>query len=351
MNISRFKIFFFLFFLVLGISFLIPQTCNAQDIHFSQFYASPLTLNPANTGNYVGDWRFANIFRRQWPTIGVVDKKKHPFQTIGLSYDQQFYVLSERISLGFLIVSDKSGWYNLAQNGLYLSAAYHKTIAGNNFHFGFQGGYVSKAIKNKDLAMPDDFNTVTGTFESTVSSANPSIEKKSYVDLNTGVIWGRKIGKFEPEVGFALYHFNSPNESLIKNDKGKLPMRPVIHYGGKIILTEKIFLMPNLLIMGTKKAKDYLEGANLAYRLPKNAMKIYYVYGGLLFRNGIKRNNDAAIAIIGAQFARLNVGVSYDVNVSDLQFATGNRGGFEVSIIYIAPSTLLQNVSIPCDRD
>ncbi len=322
-------------------------SCSAQDIHFSQFYASPLTLNPANTGNYNGDWRFSNILRKQWPVV----LQKKPFQTIAAGYEQQFYLFNEQIGAGFVIESDRSGFYNLSLNKLYLSAGYHKTIMGNNFHFGFQGGYVNRGLKKEGLSFPEQWNSKDGFYDSEMPYSGASIEKKSYFDFNAGVIWAGKFGIYEPEAGFALYHFNYPNETLIKNDESRLPMRKVFHLGGKIILTPKIFLMPNILIMTHKKANDFLEGTNLAYRLPKNPIKIQYVYGGFLLRNGIKRNNDAAIAIIGAQFKRMNVGVAYDVNVSDLNAATKKRGGFEVSLIYVGPSTLLQNISIPCDRD
>lgn len=343
----KFPFLFSLSFLFISCELLLPTAAFSQDIHFSQFYASPLTLNPANTGNYVGDWRFANIFRRQWPSI----VKKKPFQTIAMSYDQQFYVFNENISAGFVIVSDRSGFYNLNVSKLYLSGGYHKTISGNNLHFGFQGGYVSKGFDNDGISYPEQWDNNTGQFNPELSYTGPGAEKKSYVDLNAGAIWGRKFGKLEPEAGFALYHFNYPKETLIKNDESRLPMRKVFHIGGKIHLTEKIFIMPNILVMTHKKANDFLEGANLAYRLPKNPVKIQYIYGGFEFRNGIKRNNDAAIGIIGAQFRKMNVGLSYDLNISDLKAATNNRGGFEVSLIYIGPSTLLQNISIPCDRD
>ena len=33
------------------------STAKSQDIHFSQYYASPLTLNPALTGLHGGDFR------------------------------------------------------------------------------------------------------------------------------------------------------------------------------------------------------------------------------------------------------------------------------------------------------
>src|ERR1700684_3485651 len=42
---------------------------RAQDPAFSQFFASPLTLNPALTGKFNGIVRVAGNYRNQWPTI------------------------------------------------------------------------------------------------------------------------------------------------------------------------------------------------------------------------------------------------------------------------------------------
>src|SRR5204863_3995983 len=42
---------------------------KAQDPHFSQFFASPLTLNPAFTGKFSGSWRLAANHRDQWASI------------------------------------------------------------------------------------------------------------------------------------------------------------------------------------------------------------------------------------------------------------------------------------------
>ncbi len=42
---------------------------KAQDPNFSQFFASPLTLNPALTGKFDGQLRIAGNYRNQWPTI------------------------------------------------------------------------------------------------------------------------------------------------------------------------------------------------------------------------------------------------------------------------------------------
>ena len=52
----------------------------AQDIHFSQYYASPLTLNPALTGLVNGAFRASFNYRNQWfniPTLNTIA----PYQT------------------------------------------------------------------------------------------------------------------------------------------------------------------------------------------------------------------------------------------------------------------------------
>ena len=60
------------------------------------------------------------------------------------------------------------------------------------------------------------------------------------------------------------------------------------------------------------------------------------------------RLNDAAIPYLGLEFGGLRIGASYDVNISSLKAATGNRGGSEISIIYI--SRKQESKGIPCPR-
>ncbi|MCI5059058.1 MAG: hypothetical protein MRY83_23295, partial [Flavobacteriales bacterium] len=43
-------------YLTCTLCMLISFDSGAQDIHFSQFNNSPLSLNPAETGNFKGDW-------------------------------------------------------------------------------------------------------------------------------------------------------------------------------------------------------------------------------------------------------------------------------------------------------
>ena len=45
----------------------LPLTVLCQDVHFSQFYSSPLTLNPSETGYFREDFRIGANFKQQWP--------------------------------------------------------------------------------------------------------------------------------------------------------------------------------------------------------------------------------------------------------------------------------------------
>jgi len=56
-------------FLLAMICCALLKTASAQDPNFSQFFVSPLTLNPALTGKFDGNFRIAGNYRDQWPAI------------------------------------------------------------------------------------------------------------------------------------------------------------------------------------------------------------------------------------------------------------------------------------------
>ena len=61
---------------------------NAQDLHFTQFYNTPMKLNPANTGAFKGDLRVISNYRNQWSSI------ESPYKTFGFSVDLPILKLS-----------------------------------------------------------------------------------------------------------------------------------------------------------------------------------------------------------------------------------------------------------------
>ena len=91
------------------------------------------------------------------------------------------------------------------------------------------------------------------------------------------------------------------------------------------------------------KASETTIGAALGLNANNDNVNPTNVYIGSWMRV-----NDAIIPYIGLEFAGLRIGATYDVNISSLKAATGNRGGSEISIIYIKRP--VETKGIPCPR-
>src|SRR5438105_3356061 len=107
-------------------------SAKAQDPNFSQFFASPLTLNPALTGKLDGVLRVDRNYRNQWPSI------YNAFVTYTASVDAG--ILKNKIpefdqfGVGILAFSDKAGQgAPLQNNSIGISTAYHKALDENGY--------------------------------------------------------------------------------------------------------------------------------------------------------------------------------------------------------------------------
>jgi type IX secretion system PorP/SprF family membrane protein len=316
----------------------------AQDVHFTQFYLSPLTTNPALTGNTEGDWRLSANHRNQWSSIG------RPFRTTSLGFEHNFYPFNEKFSGGILYLHDGSGDVNLTYDKIMLSGAYHKRFGQHVFKFGVQPGMVFKRIDLNGVSLPDQYDRNTGGFNSDLPTGERKInESINYFDFNAGVAYSLRLEKLILKGGYAMFHINQPAESFY-NTKNVLPTRHLFHGGAEFKFNDIWVLYPHTMYMNHQKASELLLGLNLMMQLEDNKAKATGIYAGLMVRNGINRNTDAAVAILGMKFKKLEVGVNYDFNVSELRSATKAQGAYEFSIIYTGASSTLKKTAVPCDR-
>jgi len=314
----------------------------SQDIHFSQFYYSPLSLNPANTGHFEGDWRISNNYRTQWGSISI------PYNTISIGFDKTFYFHSQKIGGGIFFVNDNSGNAHLSVNKIFLCGAYHNEYKGHNLHAGIQIGFVVKSFGG-DVTYPSQYDRGIGGFNNQLPNNETALnDNLSYPDINFGLMWSKRFGKIEPEAGYTVFHINNPKESFT-DVKNRLPLRHVFHVGTKIDLNQKFFVKPRLLYMNHKRAGDMIIGANFGYNLPVNNYKMESLFFGPHFRT-ILNKADALIFALGINFKNMDIGISYDVNISPLQVASSGAGALEFSIIYRSKSSVPNKIAIPCDR-
>lgn len=328
--------------IVLICTLLACQFVKAQDPHFSQFFASPLTLNPAFTGKFSGSWRLAANHRDQWPSIPKA------YETTSASID--FPILKKRIpendvfGVGISGLTDASANRILKLNYGSVSMSYHKALDENGYSTigaGFQATYSSLNLDITKLTFEDMLtqNGFTGTTSDVILNGN----QQSYFDVNAGLLYsGSTNGQNNFYLGASMYHINRPKVGF-KDKNWYLSGRVSLHGGGSFPLSDLLTVHVSAIHQIQNKASETIVGAAIAANVGQDEEKPAAIYLGSWVRF-----NDAIIPYVGLEFGGLRIGVSYDFNISNLKAATASRGGSEFSLIFIKRPADYKG--IPCPK-
>ncbi|WP_051268156.1 PorP/SprF family type IX secretion system membrane protein [Terrimonas ferruginea] len=304
---------------------------RAQDPNFSQFFASPLTMNPALTGKFDGVFRVAGNYRNQWPSIN------NAYITGTASVDMG--ILKNRIpegdqfGIGIMGFTDRAGNGALTSNYGALSVAYHKSLDENSFHqlgAGFQGTYMNKRLNSSKIVFQDQLTPFGFTGVSAETFAGQQLNL-NYFDLNAGVFYnGSTNGYNNFYLGASMYHINRPKETFQQGGNFTLATRTTIQAGGKIPIGSYNFIHLAANHSMQAKAHNTIVGGSFSLNVNNDEENPTNVYLGSWYRFG-----DAVIPYMGLEFGEWHFGASYDVNTSQLKTASNARGGIEISLIYI----------------
>ncbi|MBO7572841.1 MAG: PorP/SprF family type IX secretion system membrane protein [Bacteroidales bacterium] len=318
-------------------------SCFGQDIHFTQYYATPLVFNPASTGLFDEDIRLSNNYRTQWSAVGV------PYQTVSVSVDAPFRFRGKSgLGVGFMFLHDKSGGTKLTANKFMLSLSYLLKINKRNLlSLGLQGGYVNKYFTLDGITLPSQYNPDTGLFDVDLPNNVTDMDMSlGYFDMHAGVAYCGKFQKVEPIVGISVLHLNAPQETYC-NTNSKLTPRMLLSGGVRILCNGFWSVTPHLLTTFNKKTEEMLFGALAERAIPTKV--ITSVFFGASARTSFS-NIDATMLTAGLTFYGITVGASYDINLSKLMQATNARGAFEISLIYKLKFEKKNYITLPCDR-
>lgn len=330
--------------LLLLVYFTVHGFIYAQDPHFSQFFSSPLTLNPAFTGKFNGKVRLAGNFRNQWPTIN------RAYQTITGSIDfpilQNTVGETDRLGIGFMGFSDKSAAGAVNFNFFSASAAFHKALDEDGYQqigTGFQVTYSNMLINTSVLKFEDQL-TPFGFTNPTSEVFNNSTLRSNYIDLNAGLLYTASTqDRNNFYGGVSLYHINRPKQQFTGVGY-ELNPRATFHAGGYVPISVNATLHFNGLYSTQAGAHEALiGGAAQFFTGDPEAPNPTSFYGGGWIRFG-----DALIPFIGIEFSGLRIGATYDINTSSLKTASEGRGGVEFSLIYILQQP--ESKTIPCPK-
>jgi len=319
-----------IFMLIFHFLFFLHITVQAQSLHFSQWFNSPLTTNPANTGFIPdADYRIGANYRTQWSTVMSV-----PYKTMSIFGDAQ--VLRNKIEngwigLGGVILSDVAGAGKLTTNKVYGSIAYHQMIGYSSLlTAGFNTGWVSKRINTADLTFPDQFD---GKFFTNQLPTGVVLDARSvsYFDLQAGINYAYfPTDRIYVNGGLAVWHINQPDESFFTNKptgfSSKLSPRYIGFLNASLKLNEQVIINPMAYYTRQARSSELAAGIYAQYNLQNEDQT--QLLAGLYYRS-----NDAVIPMIGITWKSMRLFFSYDVTVSTLKNYNQSRGAWEFTLI------------------
>ena len=315
--------------LTICISILCFNNLEAQDPHFSQFFASPLTLNPAQTGNFNGIMRVATNYRNQWPGLGkaYVTSTASVDGTI-LNHGANGNVLSG----GLLLLSDQTGSGILKENHMGVSLSYTMVLdedGRNKISAGFQGTYSRLTFDFEKARFEDQLSTSGFNLPTTELLLGKDIGK-SYLDLHTGLLYQGAIGDDGGfYAGASIYHLSRPDVGFNAGNY-RMGQRVNLQAGGYVPMGNLSTLHFSSQYQRHFNYKEWVWGAAISRNLvnTSNSYKELYLGGWL-------RNGDALIPYAGLEWNDLRLGFSYDVTADKKRSAAISYQSAEVSLIWI----------------
>lgn len=322
---------------------------RAQDQHFTQFYAAPITFNPALTGAFNGSYRLGIIYRDQWRQ--VLD---NPNVSYAASVDLRFAMRSRRrrmldaVGAGVVFYSDKFSGIGFSTNQISVSGAYHKALSKDGDQFltlGAQYGIAQRNVNYENLIFDDQFN---GTDGYTGPSAEPLPENNfTYGDFSVGLNYTiappRRTALYtgialhhvlEPQVSF---YYNPREEDPDKNGNNILLRKLTAHFTLQIPVSESVQVSPRALFYWQGPHMALNAGASTRF-LVNDRTGVALHLGGWVRPVSDQKSTfatDAVIVMTGLEINNFLVGFSYDANIRDFTTAGNRRNAFEISIAYL----------------
>lgn len=336
-------------FLCMGLAY----AASSQDFHYSQFYNSPLTLNPALTGLIKEDFRVGLLHRSQWKAVNSA------FITSSLFADINFIknpFKLDQFGVGVFALNDEVGDGIFSNQQVAVSISGTKTLDELKRHrisFGIQPNYVTKGLNSSNMVFDSQINSGYQV-DRNISSGENLNSRFSFVNFNAGLHYEFVLSKkTELFAGYAANNIFRPKEHPLSSSQSRLPVRHVFNPGLIYKINQRWSLKPNLLFVYQKGATDMNMGLFGAYTFNPEKTLPTTAFLGAWFRA-----KDAFIAMAGLKWGHYQVAFSYDFTASSFRDVKNDQdirknaavGAWEISFIYVGflKRALPNETTIPC---
>jgi len=343
------KTILFLLFLALGLS----STLSAQDQHFTQFFASPLTLNPALTGTFDGKYRLALTYRDQ-----------EPFQTFAGAIDLRFGLNrvgksnKDAFGVGVVFYNDRVPAVGFSNNNINVTGAFHKSLsrAGDQYlSAGFQVGIAQRNFNYENFDFDDQFDG-DGSYTNPTAEILPE-NNFAHADLGVGINY-----TYAPDrgtsifAGASLMHVLEPEISFYYDDEepefsnsSLLHRKYTAYVNFSIPMGEAVRFQPRALFYAQGPHIAVNAGANFRFLFDEISGTALHV-GGWARPVGNDENSfsmDAVVGMVGLEYSNFLLGFSYDAQLESIGAVRDRRGAFELSLAYLGE---YQNETVLCPK-
>lgn len=318
--------------LLYSLLLVLSGTLSSQDIHYSQFYNSPLNVNPAKTGIFNGDKRLNLSYRSQWRSVPV------PWTTFSGSFDRKFYPKYGKqhfFSFGVLFNYDVQGELSdLNLTNINLTGSWTKMLNENNlFTVGALIGYATRAYDSQSQTWDRQWNGVS--FDPSLSPGEVfDSERISFLETGLGLNYRwQKSKRTKLDLGIGGFHIFEPTVSFFNTGNDVSLARRISLTGiSSFQLTEKFDLGVNGLYQFQQDSKEFVGSLLGKFHVNRNRGKELEFHVGMGWRSG-----KSWYPIIALQHRQYYVSINYDVDHSDFSEIHNIRRptSFEVHFNYI----------------
>ena len=315
----------------------------AQDPSFSQFFSSPLNVNPALTANINSDWRVISNYRSQWINGGT------PYVTGTVSFDNRvlqhknvFLPESNYLGLGSMLMFDRAMQGVAKATYASLSLSYNvKLKDGDTKHrlgIGFAGMYGRRHVDFGQLNFEDQytgagFNTNLPTGEAAL------LDMKPFFSVSTGITYSISNENSNLDIGVAAFHVNKPRQTFLQDDNQRLAIRKVAHVNFETYINDRTIFNTTAIYQLQGSARYISAGGGIGYYLGDEKEPIINAGLWCWVENGL-------VPYLGLVYKNLQFGFTYDITTPKSNETARRAGSIELSIIY--RGTQEPSGNIPC---
>ncbi|GAB1396264.1 hypothetical protein MASR1M65_10410 [Saprospiraceae bacterium] len=342
----------YLLFITILFSFKGEIFC--QDPRFSQFYTTPQLINPALTGVFDGEYRINVNYRNQWNSI----LNKSAFTSYAAGGEYRYNVADEDyVGGGLQFLKQNSGVGDLSRLQTHLNASYIKQLGSNyrgpDYYLaaGLQLGFGQLSTNWNKYWFSRQYDPNSQSVNTNINSGESGADRSGlFLDLGAGLLWYAVFDeRTSIYVGGSLGHLNKPDIALYDDSKESMYNKFTAHAGGEFLITPYFSLLPAAYFITQGPTRELVAGSNIRYS--NGDWREFSIRAGGFARINNRLNSfnnfESTVVNLSFEFDRWMMGLSYDINFSDLQAVTNSRGAFELSLTYIARERARYRVKCP----